>query len=214
MIYNSQRENLIIPEYGRHVQNLINHAKGIEDKEQRQLEVNTIANLMIQMHPQHKNLLEYRDKIWKHIFRIANYDLDVETPSGVRPTPEEDDLKPDIVSYPKRNSTFRHYGSYLKSMIEKANAIEEEPKRLAYYKVIGSFMKMAYKNWNREHYVNDEIIKADLKKISEGTIVIAENVSLDGLLDSIEKRRKPSNKHHAKSNNNRGRHRNNNRKRR
>ncbi len=204
MEYNSQKENLVISEYGRHIQNLIQHAKGIEDKEKRQNTVNAIAQLMIQMHPQHKNLLEYRDKIWKHIFRIANYELDVETPSGVIPTPEEDALKPDVVPYPQRNDTYRHYGSYLKVMIAKANSLDDEAKQRAYHKVIGSFMKMAYKNWNREHYVNDEIIKEDLKNISDGAIIIPEEVSLDGLLDSIDKRRR-SNRQSKNNNNSRSR---------
>ncbi len=230
MEYNSQKDLLIISEYGRNIQSLINHAKTIEDKEKRQKTVNSIANLMTQMNPQQKNLLEYKDKIWRHIFSIAKYELDVETPTGKIPSPEDERLSPDPLEYPKRNSTFRHYGNILKSLVQKAISMEEGPKRDAFTKIIGSFMKMAYKNWNREHYVNDEIIKADLKKISDGKILVADDVSLDSLLNSVNRKsysRNKSNNHrsnnrgsnnrsnHGRSNSNRSNNnRNNNRKRR
>jgi len=82
MIYNSQNEGLRIPEYGRHVQNLITYAKAIEDPEKRQKVSNAIVDLMFRMNPQNKNVVDYRDKLWKHFFRIAEYDIDVKSATG------------------------------------------------------------------------------------------------------------------------------------
>lgn len=207
MEYNTQKEGLIISEYGRNIQNLVKECKKIEDKEERQKTANAIASLMIQMHPQHKNLMEYRDKIWKHLFRIAEYDLDVDTPSGEVPSMEADRLKPEQIAYHVRNDTFRHYGSYLKAMINKAIAMEDEEKKAAFAKVIGSFMKMAYRNWNKEDYVSDEIIKNDIKTISDGKLIIPDETSLDGLLQSISHKKRRDN--HKSNRNHGGRHKSN-----
>ena len=100
MEYNSDKELLRIPEYGRNVQNMINHARTIENKELRQAFVEKVVDLMMQMSPQNKNLDDFRDKLWKHVFRIADYELDVETPNGVTPTPEDKRKKPNRIPYP------------------------------------------------------------------------------------------------------------------
>ena len=76
--YNSDRENLTISEHGRHVQKLINHAMTIEDRAKRQSFVESVVNLMHQMNPQTKNVAEYKERLWKHAFRISNYQLDVD----------------------------------------------------------------------------------------------------------------------------------------
>ena len=84
--YNSQRTKLQIPEYGRHIQNMIEYAKTIEDKEARQKAANAIVELMNQMVPQGRHVEDYKDKLWKHFFRIADYSIDVEPTSGIKPT--------------------------------------------------------------------------------------------------------------------------------
>ena len=181
MEYNSEKEDLIIPEYGRNVQMLIQHAKSIEDDGMRQAFVEKVIDLMHQMHPQNRNIDDYRSKLWKHIFRIAEYDIDVMPPNGEIPTPEEDLKKPEAVGYPMSNAKFRHYGNNVQILIDKALSMEEGPKKEGFVAVIGSYMKMAYRTWNKEHYVSDEIIKQDLVNMSDGKLAIPENESLDGL---------------------------------
>lgn len=178
--YNSKRPNLVISEYGRHVQKLIRHAEKMEDPEMKQAFVDEIVNLMHQMNPTQKSVQEYREKLWKHLFRIADYNLDgVTAPNGEVPSAEESKLTPQKVEYPKSTFRFRHYGSYVQSMIEKALAMEDDEMRDEYVQVIGTYMKIAYKNWNRDHYANDEIIKADLVAMSGGKISIADSFSLE-----------------------------------
>ncbi len=181
MEYNSSKEFLIIPEYGRHVQNLINHVKEIEDPTERQHFAERIIGLMMQMHPQNRNLEDYVDKLWRHLFQIANYDLDIPPPGGVKPTPESCHKKPDRVEYPAKDTRFRHYGSNVQQLIAKAISMEDGPKKDAFVQVIGSYMKLAYKTWNREYYVSDDIIIEDLEHLSGNKLKMMKDAFLDNL---------------------------------
>jgi hypothetical protein len=177
--YNSSRENLIISEYGRHVQKLIQHAKTIEDRDTRQRFVEGVIDLMYQMNPKHKNVGEVQEKLWKHAFRISGYDLDVTPPEGIELTEATNGLKPEKIPYPHQVLRYRHYGTYIQEMLSKALAIEDEEKRMEFLNLIGSYLKMAYKTWNKKHYANDEMIRADLVKMAKGQISNPENVNLD-----------------------------------
>ena len=172
MEYNSQMEELIIPEYGRNVQRLIFHAKTIEDDAIRQKFVERIIILMSQMQPQNRSIDEIRDKLWKHLFRIANYDIKVVPPNGVVPTMEAALKRPNHVEYPEKEQKFRHYGGSVQKLLRKALEMEPGPKRDAFVSVIASYMKLAYRTWNKEHFVSDDVIKADLEIMSEGRLVL------------------------------------------
>ena len=179
MEYNSQRELLIIPEYGRNVQRLILHGKDIEDPEERQEFIEKVVLLMQQMHPQNRNIEDYKERLWKHVFRIAEYDLDVSPPSGIIPTPEDYKKKPEKIAYPSSEAKFRHYGNNVQQLINKALEMEESPKLQGFIKVIGSYMKLAYKTWNREHFVSDEVIRENLLTLSNGKLTLPEDTSID-----------------------------------
>ncbi len=212
MQYSSQKEPLIISEYGRNIHKLINHCKTITDKKERQEFAEAIVYLMSQIVPQQHTRNDYINKLWKHFFRMAKFDIDVVPPEGNIPEPTVNIITPQKVEYPTRNKTHRHYGIQIKDLITKAIAMEEGEKKQEFVKIIGSFMKMAYKNWNREHYVSDEIIMEDLEIISEGKLKINEDVSLDGLMKGMKRRKRSHSNHHSKSNRGRS-NRTNNKKR-
>jgi hypothetical protein len=177
--YNSQRDKLVIPEYGRHIQKLIKHATQIEHDEERQQFTATVVDLMEQINPSNERGEEIKEKLWKHAVIISGYELDVKMPDG-EPVRKEDALKkPAQLDYPQRDLKYRHYGSNIMNMIDKAVDIEDEDVRNDFAKVIGSCMKMAYKNWHKDHYASDEMIKSDLKSISKGKLDLGDNVSLD-----------------------------------
>ncbi|NNF35627.1 MAG: DUF4290 domain-containing protein [Saprospiraceae bacterium] len=208
--YNSSRENLTISEYGRHVQKLIQHAKTIEDRDARQRFVEGVIALMYQMNPQHKNVGEVQEKLWKHAYRISGYDLDVTPPEGIELTEATNGLKPEKIPYPHQVRRYRHYGTYIQEMLERALALEDEEKRMEFMSLIGSYMKMAYKTWNREHYANDETIKADLIKMAKGQITSLEGIHLDLLNiptyhSSSSKKQKPKKSGRSHNKNNRKR---------
>lgn len=181
MEYNSSKEELIIPEYGRNVQNLIQHAKEEPDPRIRQILAEKIIELMWQMSPQTRSAEDTREKLWRHLFQIADFDIDVMPPSGVRPRPEDSHKKPDRVGYPQAQLQFRHYGGNVQRLIQKALEMPPGSKRDGFVAVIGSYMKLAYRTWNKEHYVSDDVIKADLAHISEGRLVFTDETSFDNL---------------------------------
>jgi len=209
MEYNSQRDNLAIAEYGRNIQNLLGHVVKVEDEEERQKLANRMVALMLQMNPQSKNLAEYKDKLWRHAFMITDYKLNVKTPSGEVPEETERRLQPEQIPYPTGKSRKRHYGHNVQDMINKAIGMEDEAKKSAFVTVIASYMKLAYQTWNREHYVNDEIIKKDLTELSGGKLQVADNVSIDYTKSQSmnRQRRKPSRNNHKGRSNNNNRHR-------
>ena len=177
--YNSQRENLVISEYGRHVKKLLDHAKTIADKEERQKFVEGVIVLMHQMNPHHKNIVEVQERLWKHAYRISNFELDVDPPEGVVLTKADVELQPERVAYPKNLRKYRHYGSYIQEMIEKALALEDPDKKKEFLSLIASYMKMAYKTWSKNHYSNDEMIKADLTSMTSGKYEEINSLNLD-----------------------------------
>ncbi len=183
--YNSEREPLVIPEYGRNIQNMVRYAQKIEDKELRQAFVEKIAHLIAIMFPQERNQANYQTKIWNNIFRIAHYDLDVVPPTGHPPTPEEDKRKPDPIHYPQSDYKLRHYGHNVQRLVEKAVAERDPEKQREFVLTIAAYMKLAYRTWNQESNVTDEVIKADLKKLSDGKLSLPKEVAVPDLLQGM-----------------------------
>ena len=181
MEYNSKRERLGIAEYGRHVQKMIDHAKTIEDAEKRQFFMEMVVELMGQIIPNSKPSPEQTNKLWNHALMIANYEIDVVPPEEVTIVEHTEQVHPPKLEYPSDNKNYRHYGVNIQKLIAKASEFEDPEKKEMFGVVIGSYMKLAYKTWSPEHYMNDESIKADLKGISEGNLELEENVPLDFL---------------------------------
>lgn len=191
MNYNTARGDIIIPEYGRNIQLLIEHAKTITDKAERQAFIETIVDLMQRLHPQTRNVEDYVAKLWSHVFRIADYDLDVDPPCEIL-SREDVYKRPEQLPYPTNDVKYRHYGKNVQEMVRKAAAMEDEEMQEEYVQVIGSYMKMAYKTWNRET-VSDEMIRKNLVKISDGELELEEDANIDGLINpSVKRRRKIS----------------------
>lgn len=191
MNYNTSRGDIVIPEYGRNIQLLIEHAKTIESKAERQVYVETIVDLMQRLHPQTRNVDDYIAKLWSHVFRIADYELDVDPPCKIL-SREEVCKKPEQLPYPTNDVKYRHYGKNVQEMVRKASAMEDDDMQEEYVQVIGSYMKMAYKTWNREN-VSDEMIRKNLVKISDGELELEEDTNIDGLINPKIRRRKISN---------------------
>lgn len=189
MDYNSDKEILLYPEYGRNIQAMILEAKGEPNMEKRQLMIEAIVNLMYQMNPQSKNVDDYKEKLWKHVFHLAEYNLGgVLPPSGIHPTPDDAVKRPESIPYPVSGARFRHYGNNVHQLIRKALLMEDPAKKAGMVNTIGAYMKLAYRTWNKEHYVSDDIIKSDLEALSEGRLQLKEDVAIDRL-SSANKRR-------------------------
>jgi len=162
------------------------------------------VELMHQMNPQNRTIEDYRTKLWKHLFQIARFDLNVKPPEGDPPTREEFMAKPSKVPYPKADARFRHYGTNVQRMIRKARDMEAGPKREAFTGVIASYMKLAYRTWNREHFVSDEVIKSDLISLSEGDLSVRDSIYVDPINTARANENSKDKRRGKRTNNNRG----------
>jgi hypothetical protein len=174
--YNTQLGGLKLPEYGRNVQFLIEEVKKEPNVRVRQAMMEEVVVMMYQINPQGKAIEDYIEKLWKHAFFIAGYDLEgVVPPIGEIPQPEDAIKRPEKIPYPAKETRFRHYGINVQRMIKKALEMEEGAVKRGFVATIGSYMKLAYKTWNKEHYVSDDIIKADLEALSKGALTLDES---------------------------------------
>ena len=187
--YNTERPDIQFPEYGRSIQEMLLHAKTIESPQKRQKTVESIIGLIIMLGPQgNRNMDDYREKLWNHVFALTNYELDVTPPAGIIIRREEDRVRPEPLGYPKTATRMRHYGNSVHALIQKAIEMPEGPKREGFVEVIASYMKLAYKTWNKEHYVSDDIVKEDLEILSNGQLLLHEgHDSLDKLAAGVGK---------------------------
>lgn len=194
MQYNSQREKLVIPEYGRHVQRLIMHLKKIKDDDLRQAHADEIIRLMYTLNPNNKPGAETTERLWNHLFRIGGFDIDLTPPNGIKPTPESVRKHPKKPAYNKSRIKYRHYGNYIQKLVDKAAEETDRDTQVQYLAIVGSYMKLAYKTWNPEHYVSDEIILEDLRNLGQGRMEIPNDLYLDALSSSKTVRKeKPKN---------------------
>jgi hypothetical protein len=208
--YNTEREIIKFPEYGRSIQEMLQYAKTIEDRDKRQKTIESIIGLMMTLNPSgNRNLEDYKEKLWDHAFAIADYDLDVTPPPGIVLRRQEERPKAEPVGYPATATRFRHYGNGIQALMRKAIEMPDGPKKEGFVEVIASYMKLAYKTWNREHYVSDDIVKEDLEILSDGQLVLHEgHDSLDKLAAGAGKhdkdRRQQNQRNRGKQQNNGG----------
>jgi hypothetical protein len=168
MEYNSGRNQLVMKEYGRHIQKMIDHIVTIEDDDIRQANALNVIELMGFLNPHLKNVEDFRHKLWDHLFLISDFKLKVKSPYPI-PTREELMAKPDPIPYPKRHPRYSHLGKNLELVITKALNEENPEKRAGFANSIAYYMKLAYVNWHKES-AHDDQIRAELNVITGGQL--------------------------------------------
>ena len=168
MEYNTQRKKMELPEYGRSVQNMVDHALTIEDREERQRCANTIISIMGGMFPHLRDVPDFRRKLWDHLAIMAAFKLDIDYPFEVV-KPEELAVKPERVAYSNGPIRYRHYGRFLESMIKKLSEMEEGEEKQALLQLLAVQMKKNLNNWNKEG-IEDQKIVDDLREYTNGVI--------------------------------------------
>lgn len=190
--YNSERPHLIIPEYGRHVQKLIDNCVAIEDPDERNKMARAIVDVMGNLQPHLRDVPDFKHKLWDQLFIMSDFKLDAESPYG-KPLREELAAKPESLAYPKYDSKYRFYGNNIQTMIDVALTWEEGEAREALYFAIANHMKKCYLNWNKDT-VDDAIIYKHLLELSKGKIDLEDkNESLTEVKE-LMKKRKPTGK--------------------
>lgn len=166
--YNSQREHLIIPEYGRYVQNLINQITAIEDRERRNKGARYVISVLGNLNPHLRDVPDFQHKLWDQLFIMSDFKLDIDSPYPI-PTREVVQLKPDRLAYPQNFPKYRFYGNNIKYMIDVARKWEEGELKNALIIVIANHMKKCFLSWNKDT-VTDEVIFNHLLELSNGEL--------------------------------------------
>jgi len=166
--YNTEREQLVIPEYGRHIQKMVNHAVAIEDKEERNKVARAIIGVMGNMQPHLRDVPDFQHKLWDQLFIISKFKLDVEAPYPIL-TEEELMQRPDPLEYPQNHPKYRFYGNNIIRMINVANSWEASDLKEALVFTIANHMKKCFLNWNKDT-VEDDVIFNHLYELSDGKI--------------------------------------------
>lgn len=185
LLYNTDRGSIIISEYGRNMQEMIRHLMEIEDRQKRTEAANALIAVMAQMNPQVKESSDYIHKLWDHLFIISDYQLDVDSPFEP-PQPMNETSKPHHIDYQNHDIKYGHYGHYMAKMIELASEVEDEELRQALTYSIANQMKRNYLEWSG-NMVNDQQIIDDLKTMSQGKLILPEDVKLNGANDILSK---------------------------
>jgi len=177
MEYNTNRTKLLMPEYGRNIQQMVEYCKSLPSKEERNEVAKTIVEFMGQRNPHLRDEENYKHKLWDHLYILADYDLDVDAPYPF-PTREELDQKPNRMDYPSFENEYKFYGKSILQLIDRAIELEEGEEKDALIQVIANNMKKSYNVYNKEH-VQDEVIFRHLKELSQDKLDLTGIETLD-----------------------------------
>jgi len=181
--YNTRRPQMVIPEYGRNIQKMVEHAISIEDREERNKVAQSIINVMGQLNPHLRDIVDFKHKLWDHLFIISDFKLDVDSPY---PYPDKEKIfeKPKPLEYPQSNIRFKHYGKSVEAFIAKAIEMQDGEEKTELIKTIANLMKKSYLTWNRES-VDDDLIVSDLKLLSKGQLKLDDSFKLEQTNDIL-----------------------------
>src|ERR1700756_1167552 len=181
MNYNTQLPQLIISEYGRNVQSMVDHCCTLENRDERNRCAKAIIQVMGQLNPHLRDISDFKHKLWDHLFVISKFKLDVDSPYP-KPSAETFNVKPKSVGYPKGRIKYRHYGKIIEDIIEKAKDYKEGEEKEVLKRTVATQLKKSYLNWNKDTVV-DEVIFKHLAELSNGALKMDEN---EKLLDSSD----------------------------
>lgn len=192
-----------MPEYGRNIQQLVEHCKSIENKEERNEMALAIVEFMGQRNPHLRDEENYKHKLWNHLYILADYDLDVDAPYPF-PTREEMAMKPHKMDYPSLDNEYKFYGKSILQLIDKAITLEDSEEKEALIQVIANNMKKSYNVYNKEH-IQDEVIFRHLKELSNDKLDITgiETLEKNKIYHNKNKNRNQQNKRRNLSQKNR-----------
>lgn len=168
MNYNTQREKLSMPEYGRAVQDMVNYALTLEDREERQRCAQTIVNVMANMQPAMREQTDFKHKLWDHLAYISGYQLDVDYPYPVTRLDSES-AKPVPLSYPQTRIRNRHYGHITEMFLEHMATMPEGEEREELTALMANQMKQELYDWNRDS-MDAENIASDIARYTDGRV--------------------------------------------
>jgi len=187
--YNTQREPIILKEYGRNVQKIIEYLRSVPDKEKRTELAYTLLELIKQLAPVAKEAFENPQRMWDDLYIIADFNLDVNSPY---PVPEREILfkKPMRMEYPQSEVRYKHYGKNIERLVKEALKKDSPAEREEAAIYLGKLMKTFHGNWNKET-LDDSVIVKDLKIMSAGQLALdLDKVREDNLFEKLYREKK------------------------
>jgi|GEM_PF-20845 len=172
--YNTQLEKLPLPEYGRSIQNMVNHCLTIEDKDERQSCAETIISIMSNIYPDLKDNADFVPMLWDHLAIMSNYKLDITYPCEIIPQ-DKFHSKPDAIPFDNRKVPYRHYGKLIVQLIKKTAEMPDNDERDYLLMIIVLQMKKFLLTWNREACSNEKIAD-DLEELSDKKLTLTQEV--------------------------------------
>ena len=168
--YNTERTKLIIPEYGRHIHKMIDHALSSNDIKDRNKVAKAIIGVMGNLNPHLRDVPDFQHKLWDQLFIMSDFNLDVDSPFP-KPVKEVYSQRPEKLNYPQSFPKYRFYGNNIKRMIDVAIKWEDNEMKKQLVYVIANHMKKCFLNWNKDT-VEDDVIFNHLDELSEGKLKI------------------------------------------
>ncbi len=195
MEYNTSQPRLIIPEYGRNVQKMVDYLSTIENREERNKQAQNLIEIIGNLNPQVRDVPDFRHKLWDHLFIMSDFKLDVDSPYP-KPSEETFKEKPELLDYPKNNRKYRHYGNVIRKMIQYAveQPAGEEKERLKV--AIANHMKKTYLIWNKDT-VDDQVILKEMNDLAEGQLKL-DDMNLKDKQDLVKTHKQRSGGHQNK----------------
>ena len=176
LYYNTEVEKLEMPEYGRNVLKMVEQLRDIPDKAQRTEQAGAVVKVMESLNPQVHQQENWKQKLWDHLFMIAGYDLDVDSPYP-KPLPELASSKPDPIPLNTQPIKARHYGRNIENIMNLIAEQEDGEVKTAMIRSLAIYMRQQYLIWNKDT-VADETIFADIHRLSGGRINVPEGIQL------------------------------------
>jgi len=189
--YNTQREKLILPEYGREVQKMVDYAMTLKSKEERQRCAYSIISIMERMFPQSRENKDYKQKLWDHLALMSNFQLDIDYPVDINEA-KKITAKPEPMSYPGQNNPIKHYGSMMFELFDRLKTMEPGRERDELTRLVANQMKRNLMLWSHGS-CDDEKIAADLARFTDGKIQLNLNAfkfNVGSMKEPVERKRK------------------------
>ena len=174
--YNTEREKLAMPEYGRNVLKMVEDVKKIEDRAKRSEQARAVVRVMEILNPQVHSADNWEQKLWDHLYIMAGYDLDVDSPYPM-PSTEQRKSRPEIIPLKKKPIKATHYGRNIESIIDLIASEPEGEMKTAMIRSLAMYMRQQYLIWNKDS-VADTTIFSDIEKLSEYRIKVPEGLTL------------------------------------
>jgi len=183
LVYNTQKKKLIIPEYGRHIHDMIDQAVALKDKEKRNEMAKAIIGVMGNLNPHLRDVPDFQHKLWAQLFIMSDFQLDVESPFDKPSKEAYEKRRPNNLDYPQNYPKYRFYGNNIKRMIDFAVNWDNSELKGKLILTIANHMKKCFLNWNKDS-VEDQVILDHLFDLSDGKLKVLEDDL--PLTDSVE----------------------------